>query len=363
MGHAHLFVLEAVRAGQLGDVDLVVCTATDYHVYSGMLPGWLGGRYALDALSFDVRALVAAAGGTWVAQHACAVDAAARTVRLANGSVVSFDLCSIAVGSAVAAASTPGVGDVAWPVKPLDEVVAFAARVDALRQRGSGHIVVVGGGIAGVELALNARARTADTPGVTVSVVMRGDRVAAERGTRASALCERALAEAAVSVWRGVTVASVNADAVCGRRDDEAVRVPADAVIWATGAAAPAWLADGGLPVTADGYLPVGETLRVRGTDGVFAAGDVATLEHAPETPKAGVYAVRMGPHLVESLRHGLQGGLAPRPYRPQRRWLSLMNAGDGSAIVSWGPFALRARWAMRLKDAIDQRFVARFRR
>jgi len=32
------------------------------------------------------------------------------------------------------------------------------------------------------------------------------------------------------------------------------------------------------------------------GTDGLFAAGDVATLVQAPATPKAGVYAVRMGP-------------------------------------------------------------------
>lgn len=362
LGHAHLFVLEAVRAGLFGDIDLVVCTNTERHVYSGMLPGWLGGRYVLDELCFDVPKLVASVGGTWIAQHVCAVDTATRCVRLANGEQVSYDVCSIAVGSAVAGANTPGVGDLAWPVKPLNHVLAFAERLDDLARRGVGEVVVVGGGIAGVELALNARARVAATPGVSVSLAMHGEQVAAERGTRASALCERALRDAGVRVWRGVMVQSVDDEHVHADRGGKAVPIPANAVVWATGSAAPAWLAEGGLPVDAHGYLPVDATLRVVGTERVFAAGDVATVTHAPDTPKAGVYAVRMGPHLVESLRHAVGRGPAPREFAPQRRWLSLMNVGDGSAIASWGPLALRARWAMRLKDTIDKRFIERFR-
>jgi NADH dehydrogenase FAD-containing subunit len=222
-------------------------------------------------------------------------------------------------------------------------------------------VVVVGGGIAGVELALNTRARVAGT-GVTVSLMTHAEQVAAERGTRVSRLCEQALTEARIPVWRGVTVTAVQADGVRGHRHGEPIAVSADAVGWATGAAAPAWLAAGGLPVTRDGYLPVDAALRVVGTESLYAAGDVATLVEAPSTPKAGVYAVRMGPHLVESLRHALGQRTAAPVYRPQRRWLSLINVGDGTAIASWGPLALRARWAWQLKDRIDRRFVARFR-
>jgi pyridine nucleotide-disulfide oxidoreductase family protein len=369
MGHAHLFVLEAVRSGVLGDVELVVCTATAQHVYSGMLPGWLGGRYALDELSFDVAALVHAAGGSWVAHHVCAIDADARQVTLADGERVGYDVCSIAAGSTVAGASTPGVGEVAWAVKPLEQVVAFAEQLDELVRRSHGHIVVVGGGIAGVELALNAAARvrhlvkdTSRAPQISVSLVMHGEAVAADRGARASALAEQALRACGVRVWRGVRVEQVTAGEVHGHRGDDAVTVPADAVVWATGPAAPTWLSQGGLPLAADGYIAVDRSLRVSGTQWLFAAGDIATLVHAPDTPKAGVYAVRMGPHLVESLRHALGRGPAPRPFTPQRRWLSLMNVGDGTAIASWGPLALRAGWAMRLKDVIDRRFMGRFR-
>jgi len=47
--------------------------------------------------------------------------------------------------------------------------------------------------------------------------------------------------------------------------------------------------------------------------------------------------------------------GRKPRPYRPQRDFLSLLNLGDGRAIASkWG-FAATGRWAMSLKDRIDR--------
>lgn len=369
LGHAHLFVLEAVRHGRLGEVDLVVCTATTQHVYSGMLPGWLSGRYGLDAVTVDVAAIVAAAGGQWWPQHARAVDIGARAVVLTNGARVPFDLCSIASGSTVAGAGTPGVGTVACAVKPVEQIVAFAEQIDAVVRRGVGHIAVVGGGVAGVELALNTAARIRRAPfvagrtsEVSVSLITQGEAVAPDRGARVSALVEQALQRRGVRVWRGVTVVEAASGVLHGRRGDDPVAIPADAVAWATGPAAPAWLVESGVPLAPDGYIAVDRTLRVAGADGLFAAGDIASLLHAPRTPKAGVYAVRMGPQLVHSLRHALGLGPEPRPYVPQRRWLSLVNCGDGTAIASWGPVAVRARWAMRLKDVIDRRFMERFR-
>jgi hypothetical protein len=75
-----------------------------------------------------------------------------------------------------------------------------------------------------------------------------------------------------------------------------------------------------------------------------------------------GVYAVRRGPHLVERRRHALGQRTAPPVYRSQRRCLSLITVGDGTAMASWGPLALRVRWAWQLRDRIARRFVARFR-
>jgi selenide,water dikinase len=94
----------------------------------------------------------------------------------------------------------------------------------------------------------------------------------------------------------------------------------------------------------------------------VWGAGDCVTLGTAPATPKAGVYAVREAPVLARNLRRALAGRRAAARYRPQRSYLALLNTADGRALLRWGVVSVHARWAWRLKDAIDRRFVRRYR-
>jgi selenide,water dikinase len=63
---------------------------------------------------------------------------------------------------------------------------------------------------------------------------------------------------------------------------------------------------------------------------------------------------------LAHNLRAALEGGRLNR-YRPQNDFLTLLNMGDGTAIgTKWG-VSFEGSWVMRLKDAIDRRFVRRF--
>ncbi len=79
-----------------------------------------------------------------------------------------------------------------------------------------------------------------------------------------------------------------------------------------------------------------------------------------PDTPKAGVYAVRQGPFVAHNLRARLSGA-ALRAYAPQRDFLMLLNLADGTALgAKWGR-SFSGRWVMMLKDRIDRRFVQRF--
>ncbi|MBK8059487.1 MAG: hypothetical protein IPK33_17000 [Gemmatimonadetes bacterium] len=70
---------------------------------------------------------------------------------------------------------------------------------------------------------------------------------------------------------------------------------------------------------------------------------------------------MRMGPRLVLALAHALGDGARPDAYRPQQRFLALANAGDGTALASWGGLVAQGRWAMRWKDWLDRRFMRRF--
>ena len=47
--------------------------------------------------------------------------------------------------------------------------------------------------------------------------------------------------------------------------------------------------------------------------------------------------------------------------YRPQDRFLKLLNTGDGRAIAEYFGFAFHARWCWWLKDWIDSRFMDKY--
>lgn len=360
LGHAHLFVLEAMRTGQLGRCELVVCTGEADHTYSGMTPGWLGGRYAREDLSLPVAPLVAAAGASLLPHHVVGIDPAARVVHLADGSSTSYDFCSIAVGSLPSGLDLPGVRAYARPLKPLSEVAAIIARVEAMTQRGEGRVIVVGGGVAGVEVALGivARARlVSPRTQLQVTLIGREPEPAFDRAPATRRLVRRALARHQIT-WRGeVVVQGVSAESVqCADGD-----LPSELTIWATGASAPAWFGASGLATDARGFLAVNGALQSTSDARVFAAGDSAAMVDAAHVAKAGVYAVRMGPRLARSLASAVAGSPLDTKWTPQRRFLALLNTGDGRAIASWGSFAAEGRWAMRWKDRLDRQFLERF--
>ena len=101
-------------------------------------------------------------------------------------------------------------------------------------------------------------------------------------------------------------------------------------------------------------------TLQSIADERIFAAGDCIRLE-GHRLPKLGVFGVRQAPVLLHNLRAFLQG----RPlqtFRPQPRCLAILNLGDGRGLALWGPLHWQGQLSLRLKDAIDRRFLARYR-
>ena len=221
------------------------------------------------------------------------------------------------------------------------------------------RVVVVGAGAGGVEvaLALHRRIRTAGAR-PEVALVEAAAAVLPDYAPPVRRRAARILARRGIAVTTGRAADRVDGDAV-GLTDG--MRLPADLIVWLAGAAGPRLLAGAGLPLDARGFLLVDPTLRAVGGSPVWAAGDCATLADHPETPKAGVYAVRQGPVLDRNLRAALGDG-TPRAYVPQKTFLSLLNTADGKALLRWKGVVSHSRFAWWLKDRIDRRFVRRYR-
>jgi len=191
---------------------------------------------------------------------------------------------------------------------------------------------------------------------VRVTLVTGGDRLlplqprAASR--RLAALLRRrgvdlALSRRAERVERGVVIAD-------GRVFE------ADLAVVATGLRPPRWLGALGLPLDEEGGLRVDATLQSIADERIFGAGDCIRLE-GRRLPKLGVYGVRQAPVLLHNLWALLQGRPLQR-FRPQQRCLMILNLGDGRGLALWGPLHWQGRLSLRLKDAIDRRFLAKYR-
>lgn len=377
-GHAHLEVLRRLgeRRGSR-PLDLVLVSLADRQHYSGMVPGHLAGIYDEDELAVPLAPLVERAGGRLVVARATAVEPERRRVLLDSApGEVGYDLVSFDVGSLAAGQERPDVARHVCSVKPIERVRELRRALVALARRTEeegappARVVVVGGGAAGVEVAFAAArvlddARRAGGGGRRVTIVEGGARILGRESEPFRRRALRALSRRSIHVETGRRVAEVHADrVVLDAGPDGARELPSDLTVWLTGPAAPPLFVGSGLALDERGFLLVGPSLRSLSDPRVFGAGDCVTLAHAPETPKAGVYAVREGPVLWESLSLALAGDPGEPPvYRPQAGFLALLNTCDGRALLSWRGRAAHGRWAWWLKDAIDRRFVRKYRR
>jgi selenide,water dikinase len=317
-------------------------------LYSGMVPGLVAGLYRQEECSIDLRRLCLLAGAAFVQAEITGLDPAARELVLQGRPPLRYNLLSLDVGAVTA---EPGQGvQAGLPVKPLEpflawcEALATAPPVPGAPGSRERPLTIRGGGAAAVEVALALRGR-----GLACRLLLRGD--ALHLGSRAAnRRGEALLAASGISLER--------------RAPEDA---PAD--LLCTGSRAPAWLAAAGLPVNrVDGRVRTEASLAVIGHPELFASGDCGVIAEAPRPP-SGVWAVRAAPVLADNLLRRLNRPERPlRPWRPQARALQLLGNGQPPplgprAVAFRGPLALGpSHWLWRWKEAIDRRFIDRFR-
>lgn len=366
-GHAHVFVLEAFARAPMPGVTVTLVTKEPMAPYSGMLPGFVAGHYALAECLIDVARLCRKAGVRLIEGAAIGIDRDARRLHLADGTSLPYDVLSLDVGITPDVDEIAGAAEHALLVKPVSTFAPkWQAFVDRAQKAGGPRdIVVVGGGAAGVELVLAARNRLTAAQSWPDRqsdpfryTLIAGAGILPSHPARAQRLARAALVENGISIIDDDTAVAITPTHIRLRSGRD---IACETAIVSTKAKAPTWFASTGLARTAGGYLALRPTLQTLTDEDIFAAGDCATVIEHPR-PKAGVFAVRQGPVLAHHVRRHLQTGLLA-PYIPQKDFLTLVSLGDKTAIASRGSLAAAGHWAWLLKDWIDRRFMARFNR
>ena len=366
-GHTHVQVLADLAARPMAGCEVRLVTPYARQMYSGMVPGLVAGHYRTAQCAITLPPLAQAAGVLMVEAAAVGLDTAARTVLLADGQRLPYDLLSLDTGAVMDRSRLPGAREHALFVRPIEHFVRLFAGLLQLAQERALNIVVVGAGAAGVELALAMQHRLSvgavDQPSrrakpltpARVALVTGGGEPLAGYTPAVVRMVGAALQRQHITVFRD-TVVEVQARHVLM---SSGACLSCDAAVLATGAEAPTWLQDSGLALDEHGFVCTSATLQSTSHPEVFAVGDVAARVDV-QRQRSGVHAVRAGPPLARNLRHAL-AGTALQPHRPQQRTLNLISCGARRAIVSWGGFSAQGRWAWWWKDHIDRAFVARY--
>lgn len=360
-GHTHAQVLlEFVQRGAK-DVHIVLVSPFHQAPYSGMVPGWLAGHYSWEECCIDFSGLCQRAGARLVASQAEGIDTARSELILQDGSRLRYDWLSLNIGATLTPPESPDI--TVLPMRPLADLqVRWNALLDAVGRLETGacyRIVMIGGGAAGVESMLAARhrlTRLAPTVHFQFTLATQDEQIVPDMAPGAARRLYRHLAAQGITVASHFSATHIHQEKIIGNDGDG---LPADVALWATGAQAHAWPEAAGLATDEQGFIRIDSKLRSISQENIFASGDCASWVRP--LPKAGVYAVRMGPLLAHNLLAAISG-MALHDYTPQRRYLTLIGTGGLHAVAAWGRVAWQGKWVWYWKQRIDRRFIGRYR-
>lgn len=342
-GHTHLGVLRLWSREQRHPWRIALISESRHAWYSGMLPGLLAGRYRQEQCRIPLQGICTAADVMLLTEPVVGLDPSINSVTLRDGRQVSGSWLSLNLGSQPAAPKGASQQMELLPVRPF---AAFVERWSQWRLSPR-PLAILGGGAAGVELALALAPQVPALTLLSAGPILVGHPVS----LRLRAL--RHLSEAGVTVREDIAVTAIHGDTLvtgenvvwCGER-----------AILATGASPLPWLRKTGLACDERGFIRIGTTLQSLSHPTVFASGDCASLAN---TPHSGVYAVRQGPTLASNLSAALRG----QPFQyfvPQRHALALLADGHGGALMSWASVTSEGTLLGRLKDRLDRGFIKR---
>jgi NADH dehydrogenase FAD-containing subunit len=243
---------------------------------------------------------------TLVIGRVAELDLERQVAVLADGRPLPWDRLVFALGSTSDDGGVRGVREHALLLG--NEAGGFELR--ARLAAGARRLVVVGGGLTGVELAAELAEKVGKTGEVTL---LAPGGVGSFLSPEAQAYLRKQLLTLGVTIG-DQKVSQVQAGEVVLASGE---RLPCDACVWAGGFRAPSLAGAGGLAVNPLGQIVVDERLRSRSHPNVYAVGDAADTDFDAGSPilMGCKYAMPMGIHAAENLARAARGE-KERPFR-----------------------------------------------
>lgn len=316
-------------------------------------------------------------------------DVEARHVVLDGGQTLAFDALVIALGSEANYYGIEGLAQHALPLKKLEDAGVINCRISALAEelrhgkRTSAHVIIGGGGPAGVEVAaemrtmLNVAKAKYGIPShaMRLTILDAGSRILQAQPESMSRIAEQRLKQIGVDVVLDTVVTKATEHAITvqarPRKPDERTfskspfaaptNLACDLFVWCGGVAPQRVVQEFALPKDPRGRVQVGSTFEVLGHVNIFALGDSACFVGSdgrtlPQTAVAAEYA---SGGAAQNVVRGLQRR-ALKPVRPPKDWPIVVMVGAKWGIARVFGFMLKGWPAYVLRRGADLRYFMR---
>lgn len=354
-GHAHMLIMANLRLFIKQGHRVTVIGPSAYHYYSGMGPGMLGGTYTAEQIRFATKNTVESGGGKFILDSVVRINPDHKTILLASGREVDYDVLSCNAGSQVNRdLISRDDGDI-FTVKPIEKLLDARKRIVELASRRRVKIGIVGGGPSSAEIAGNIRHLANRKNLLTPEIkVFAGQRFMHNFTPKIQKLVKKSL------TGRGIEIMDAYAKEIkTGEIRTAEGCEPFDVIFVATGIKPSPIFRESNLETGPEGGLLVNRFLQSPEHPDIFGGGDCIYFKDEP-LDKVGVYAVRENPILLNNLMSRLVGRELI-PFQPGSSYLLIFNLGEGVGVLHKNWITLKGRLAFIIKDYIDRKFMRRF--
>ncbi|WP_300410872.1 FAD-dependent oxidoreductase [Lagierella sp.] len=340
-GHGHIQILSKLQNMKLENLKVLVITNFDRQFYSGMLPGYINESFTIEDVSFKVKDYCKNENIELIFDKIIEIDSRENKVRTLKDEY-HFDYLCMNLGSASIEHFGPPTKDLHY-VKPIYGFKELKDIGDGIKD-----LMIVGGGASGIEIALAYRSKYNN---LNITLVDKNKELLLKFNKRSRKIASKLLEKRKIKTVLNTKITNIKENTA----HFEGGKIHFDKALVSTGVTG-VNVKYSGLEVDENNFVKVDGKLFA--SENILAMGDMVCLKDFPHTPKAGVFAIRMTPILVNNVFSLIEGKNDYKTYIPQETYLQIINTSDNKAIMSYGPFAMHNRFALKFKNKIDTNYM-----
>ncbi len=306
-------------------------------------------------LRFSNKAIVRRMGHRFLSGTVTQIVPEKKQVITASGKKLRYDYCVVAIGGIANTFGVQGAEKYALPFKNIAQCHSIGRTLKRLsRVKRPFHIVIVGGGLEGIEALGEILRGFRKHDGLRVRIIERAANLMPEAPADVESEIKEHCRRYSLESIVGVGVKKITPKTVLlsnGRR------LKSDATIWTAGVRPNPILSKSGFTNTPDQWAPVKESLQHDAYETVFFAGDAAKVSSIRS--KQAYHAIDMGVCAAENIIR-LNAGKAVKPFKPSGK-PTIVSFGDLDSFVIVGKIVIAGSALNGLKEVVFQMIMTEF--